>query len=160
MHLTKLEIDRMKKLLAIFPLLVAVSLAVPRASAQTPAATPSATTPDAAAATATPKKGKSTGVKKSSGRADSELADLSTKLTLTDDQKAKIKPIIDDKEAKIHTVKMAKSTSPDDQKAQNKVIRENANTQIRALLTADQQKTFDEQSKKGGKKAAAPPPAA
>ena len=153
----------MKKHLAIFATALAVILAAPHASAQGSGSgqssgsttTQAAPTSDASTTTTT-KKGKSTGVKKTSGRADSELADLSTKLTLTDDQKAKIKPIIDDKEAKIHTVKMAKTTSPDDQKAKNKEIREAADAQIRALLTPDQQKTFDE-SKKGSKKEAAPP---
>jgi len=146
----------MKKLLAVFPILLAVALAVPQASAQVPAQTPSVTTPDATTAAAT-KKGKSTGVKKTSGRADAELADLSTKLTLTDDQKAKVKPIIDDKEAKMHTVKMAKTGSDDDKKAKTKEIRVAADAQIRALLTPDQQKTFDTEKKSGKKEAAAPP---
>jgi Spy/CpxP family protein refolding chaperone len=149
----------MKKLLAVFPILLAVALAVPKASAQAPAQTPSASTPDATTAT-TAKKGKSSGTKKSAGRADTELADLSTKLTLTDDQKAKIKPIIDDKEAKMHTVKMNKTGSDDDKKAQTKVIRTAADTQIRALLTPDQQKIFDTEKKKSAKKDAAAPPAA
>jgi hypothetical protein len=152
----------MRKLLAVCPLLLAAAFAMPHhASAQTPGSTTQTPAPTSdASATPTTKKGKSSGVKKTSGRADSELADLTTKLSLSDDQKAKIKPIIDDKEAQIHKVKMAKTTPEDEQKAKNKVIREAANTKIRAILTPDQQKTFDAESKKSGKKAEAPPAAA
>jgi Spy/CpxP family protein refolding chaperone len=142
----------MKKLYAIFPILLAAALVVPHAPAQNP----SSTTPTADTSTTKVKKSKSSGTRKTSGRADSELADLSTKLNLTDDQKAKIRPILDDKVAKIHTVKMDKTGSADDQKAKNKVIRESSDAQVRALLTPDQQKTFDETSKKGGKKKDAP----
>jgi Spy/CpxP family protein refolding chaperone len=126
----------MKKLLAILCFLVAFSLVAPHAFAQdasTTAAMPGKST----------KGSKSSGVKKTSGRADSELADLSTKLTLTDDQKAKIKPILDDQTAKIHQVKMSKVGTSDDQKAKTKQIREDAATKIRALLTPDQQKLYD-----------------
>ena len=141
----------MKKLLAIFPILLSLVLVVPHAAAQDA----SSATP---AATATTKASKTT--KKSGGasaaKADSDLADLDTRLTLTDDEKAKIKPILDDETAKIHAIKMAKTGTPDDQKAKTKVIRDAANTQIRAVLTSDQQKAFDNAPKKGSKKAATP----
>jgi Spy/CpxP family protein refolding chaperone len=141
----------MKKLLAIFPVMLGLVLVVPHAAAQDA----SSATP---AATATTKATKTT--KKSGGasaaKADSDLADLDTRLTLTDDEKAKIKPILDDETAKIHAVEMAKTGSKDDEKAKTKVIRDAANTQIRAVLTPDQQKTFDSDSKKGTRKAATP----
>jgi Spy/CpxP family protein refolding chaperone len=97
------------------------------------------------------KKGKASGG--SSSRVDAQLATLTTQLGLTDDEKAKIQPILSDEVAKIHEVKKDSTLSKDDQKAKNKVIRDSANQQIRALLTPDQQKTFDSISKKGhGKK--------
>lgn len=143
----------MKKLLAIFPIMLGLVLVVPYASAQdASSATPAATA--TTKATKTTKKAKSGGA--SAAKADSELADLSTRLTLTDDEKAKIKPILDDETAKIHTIKMAKTGSKDDEKAKTKVIRDAANTQIRAVLTPDQQKAFDNAPKKGSKKAATP----
>lgn len=143
----------MKKLLAIFPIMLGLILVVPHASAQdASSATPAATA--TTKATKTTKKAKSGGA--SAAKADSELADLSTRLTLTDDEKARIKPILDDETAKIHAIKMAKTGNSDDQKAKTKVIRDAANTQIRAVLTPDQQKTFDSDSKKGGKKAVSP----
>jgi Spy/CpxP family protein refolding chaperone len=150
----------MKKHLALFAALFAIVLMTSSAIAQdsTPAAT--ATTP--ATTTKAAKKGKSSGGG-ASGRADAELADLTKSLTLTDDQQAKIKPIFTDESAKIHAAKKGSTGSADDSKAKNKVIRDDANKQIRALLTPDQQKIFDASSKKeGGKKsepAAAPAPA-
>lgn len=109
------------------------------------------------------KKSKASGATKASGHSDKELAELTTKLTLTDDEKAKIKPILDDEVAKLHTIKMDKALSDDDKKAKTKPVRDDANKQIRALLTPDQQKLFDakggekaEKGEKKGKKAAAP----
>jgi len=140
------------KYLALFSMILAFVLIAPHASAQDTATTAAA--PGTTATKSTTKKSKSTGVAKTAGRADSELADLSTKLTLTDDQKAKIKPIIDDKEAKIHVIKKSTTGSADDSKSKTEAIRTSANTQIRALLTPDQQKIFDSTEKKGGKKSA------
>ena len=139
----------MKKLLTVFPILLGLVLAVPYASSQD-ASTSSST------ATKSTKSAKKTKASAASAKADTELADLSTKLNLTDDEKAKIKPILDDETAKIHAVKMQKLGSKDDEKAKTKVIRDAANTQIKAVLTPDQQKLFDGDSKKGSKKAAAP----
>ena len=143
----------MKKLLAIFPILLGLVLVVPHAAAQDASSATPATTATTKA-TKTTKKAKSGGA--SAAKADSDLADLDTRLTLTDDEKAKIKPILEDETAKIHTIKMAKTGTPDDQKAKTKVIRDAANTQIRAVLTPDQQKAFDNAPKKGSKKAATP----
>ena len=94
------------------------------------------------------KKAKTSGA--ASAHADAELADLTTKLSLTDDEKAKIKPILDDEAAKIHAVKMDKTASDDDKKAKTKPIRDDASKQIRAALTPDQAKTYDTIAKKGG----------
>jgi|GEM_PF-2407697 len=97
------------------------------------------------------KKSKASGASKSSAHADAKLADLTTKLTLTDEEKAKIKPILDDESAKIHVVKMDKSLSDDDKKAKTKPIREDATKQIRAVLTPQQATIYDTIAKKGGK---------
>jgi Spy/CpxP family protein refolding chaperone len=107
-----------------------------------------ATTTTSTKTTATAKKGKAGGAHKTSGRADAELADLSKSLNLTDDQKAKIKPIIDDKEAQIHSAKMAKTGTDEEKKAKTKAIRDDAKTKIRAELTPDQQKIYDGESHK------------
>jgi septal ring factor EnvC (AmiA/AmiB activator) len=96
----------------------------------------------------------------SSARIDSELASLTTSLNLTSDEQAKIRPILEDEHAKIHAIRKDASVSKDDQKAKNKTIRDGANQQIRALLTPDQQQTFDGLSKKGQDKNGSSSPAA
>jgi hypothetical protein len=139
----------MKKHLTLFAALFAIVLMASSAIAQnTPSTTPATTT----------KKAKSSGGG-AAGRADKELADLTTKLNLTADQQAKIKPILTDESAKIHASKKAATGSPDDVKAKSKAIRTDANQQIRALLTSTQQKTFDAAVKKGGTKKPAAAPA-
>jgi periplasmic protein CpxP/Spy len=100
--------------------------------------------------------------------ADSHLANLTAKLTLTPDEKGKIKPILDNESAKIDALKMDKSLSPVNRKAKIEPIRDDADKQIRAVLTPAQQKVYDLMSKKaesggtkkpGGKKAAPAPKA-
>ncbi len=141
----------MKKHLALITVSFAVILMASSAIAQD--TTPTATTPTTTAP-AKAKKGKSSSGGASAGKAEADLANLTKTLTLTDDQQAKIKPILFDESAKIHATKAASKGSTDDSKAKNKVIREDANKQIRALLTPDQQKLFDGSKKEGGKKSA------
>ncbi len=95
--------------------------------------------------------------------ADAHLANLTTKLSLTSDEKGKIKPILDNESAKIDALKMDKSLTPVSRKAKIDPIRDDADKQIRAMLAPAQQKTFDSMSKKaesggtkkpGGKKSA------
>ncbi len=136
----------MKKLFASLPVLLALCVWAPHAHAQ-----------DAGSATTASQSGKrarSEGGRKSTGRADAALAELSANLNLTGEQKAKIKPLLEDEHTKIRAVREAKTGSADDQKAKTKVIRDDANAQIRAVLTPEQQTKFDGMSKKGHKKAA------
>jgi Spy/CpxP family protein refolding chaperone len=144
----------MKKCLVPATLLLAIGLMGSTALAQSPSTT------DASAGVKTGKSAGKSGGKShnSSGRADAELADLSQNLSLTDDQKAKIKPILDDQSTQIHTLKKDTTLSKDDQKTRSKTIRDASSQKIRALLTPDQQKTFDGISKKGSKKKEAPAP--
>jgi Spy/CpxP family protein refolding chaperone len=95
--------------------------------------------------------------------ADAHLANLTTKLSLTPEEKGKIKPILDSESAKIDALKMDRSLSSDNRKAKIEPIRDDADKQIRAMLTPAQQKTYDSMSKKaesggtkkpGGKKSA------
>ncbi len=136
----------MKKLFASFPVLVALCVWAPHVRAQ-----------DATSATTAPQSGnhaKSEGGKRSAGRAEAELADLSRNLNLTDEQKTKIKPLLEEEHMKIHAVREGNTGSADEQKAKTKVIRDDANAQIRAVLTPEQQTKFDGISKKGHHKAA------
>jgi len=144
----------MKKCLVFSTLLLSIGLMGSTVLAQSPGTT------DASSGAKTGKSAGKSGGKShsSSGRADAQLADLSQKLSLTDDQKAKIKPILDDQATQIHSLKKDTTISKDDQKAKSKTIRDASSPKIRALLTPDQQKTFDAMPKKGGKKKQEPAP--
>jgi len=148
----------MKKHLALSAAILATALMASTAFAQD-TTTSAATTP--ATATTPAKKAKGSGGA-AAAKADKELAELTQTLTLTNDQQAKIKPILADEASKIHGGKKAAAgPDADAAKARNKAIRDDANKQINALLTPDQQKLFAESSKKEGSKKSAPaaPPA-
>ena len=96
---------------------------------------------------------------------DEQVSRLSTELNLTDDQKAKIKPIFEDQAAKMKALREDTSTSMDDKRPKMQDIRKSTNDQVRAVLTADQQKKFDdmqakmrERQREGQKPADAPKP--
>lgn len=104
--------------------------------------------------------GKSNGQKKSdksdkgSSRVDGDLESLAKQLGLTDDQKAKIKPILADQAKKLKDMKKDSSLAKADRKTKSSEIRQDTLKQIRPILTADQQKKLDEMPKpqhKGGK---------
>jgi Spy/CpxP family protein refolding chaperone len=92
---------------------------------------------------------------KGSNKVDAELDELNKQLTLTDEQKAKIKPILADKYQKIGALKKDSSVAKDDRKAKTKEIADATTQQIRPLLTPDQQTKLDQMPKgksgKGGK---------
>ena len=82
---------------------------------------------------------------------DNVLNMLSTKLTLTDDQKAKLKPIIADQVTQIQK----------DMEAQRAAMQkdiEDAKAKIKPLLTPDQQKQLDALPIPGQKGPPPPPP--
>lgn len=64
-----------------------------------------------------------------------------SKLSLTDEQKAKVKTANDAYEAEF--AEAAKLTTPKEKRAANKVAREKYETAVKAALTADQQKQLD-----------------
>jgi periplasmic protein CpxP/Spy len=69
-----------------------------------------------------------------------KLQHLSSELNLTDDQKQKIKPILQNEIGQIKTVHDDSSLSSDQKQAQMKDIHASAKTQINEILTPDQQK--------------------
>jgi Spy/CpxP family protein refolding chaperone len=72
------------------------------------------------------------------------VAGMSSKLNLTDDQKAKITPIIADRQAQMRAL-MADTSSRRMQKARKaKSIMSDSDTKIEAVLTSDQKKTYAE----------------
>jgi Spy/CpxP family protein refolding chaperone len=71
------------------------------------------------------------------------LGELTKKLSLTADQQTKVGAILKDAREQGKAVKDDTSLSKDDRRNKMRDIAKTAHDQIRALLTADQQKTFD-----------------
>src|SRR5580698_2318087 len=86
---------------------------------------------------------------------------ISTQLALTDDQKTKVKPIIEDMLKKMADVRKDDSLQPTDKRTKNKQIRDDATTQLKDILTADQLTKWQKMIAGGGRRggAGAPPPA-
>ena len=71
------------------------------------------------------------------------LDHLSKMLNLTDDQKAKIKPILEDTTTQSQSLMKDTSLSPQDRHAKMRDLHEKSMAQIRPLLTSDQQAKLD-----------------
>lgn len=74
---------------------------------------------------------------------DDQLKNLTERLSLTDDQQAKIKPILEDQRTQMQALMKDESLSPDDRRTKGRSIRESTDTKIRDVLTDDQKKKYD-----------------
>jgi Spy/CpxP family protein refolding chaperone len=81
---------------------------------------------------------------------DQELAHLTQSLNLTSDQQAKIKPILEDTSKQMGAVHQDTSMSQQDRHAKIQDIHKNSMSQIREILTPDQQQKFDAMMKSHG----------
>jgi hypothetical protein len=93
----------------------------------------------------------STKTDKTADKSNAELEDLTSKLTLTDPQKAAVKSILDGRDVQLAALKKQKMPK-DEAKAKTTEVRDAANEKIRSLLTPAQQTIFDKTVKHGGKK--------
>lgn len=75
---------------------------------------------------------------------DAMLDHMSTELNLTEDQKTKIKPILEDQSKKMSDLRSDTSLSREDRRAKMKDVHESTMTQLRQILNEDQQKKLDE----------------
>ena len=75
---------------------------------------------------------------------DQHLQMLSEKLNLTDDQKAKLKPILQDQMQQMKAVHEDSSLSPEQKRTKMKSIHESFHDKINAVLTPEQQTKFKE----------------
>jgi len=92
--------------------------------------------------------------------AESRLEEMSKQLNLTDDQRAKLKPILQDEVQQLQAVHNDASLSQDQKKAKAKEIHAASKPQINSVLTPDQQKQWKEMKKKAKEqrgKSEAPP---
>lgn len=85
---------------------------------------------------------------RSGGDGELVLEKLTTALSLTPDQQAQVKPIVEAAAAQIRAARQEKSVSRPEKLAKCKAVLENASTQINALLTPAQQAKFAELKQK------------
>ena len=69
---------------------------------------------------------------------------IAKQLNLTSDQQAKVQGILQQQRTAMQNVRQDSSLSPQDRRTKMMDIRSSTNTQIRALLTADQQQKWDQ----------------
>jgi Spy/CpxP family protein refolding chaperone len=78
---------------------------------------------------------------------EDQLKNLTEKLSLTADQQAKIKPILEDSRAEYKKLMQDDSISREDKMAKGRSLREATNSKIRDVLNDDQKKKFDDMQK-------------
>ena len=75
---------------------------------------------------------------------DQQLERLSKALNLTDDQKQQIRPILQDRQEKIQSVRSDASLSREDRMNKMRSTFEETNSKIRAILNDEQKPKFDQ----------------
>jgi Spy/CpxP family protein refolding chaperone len=81
--------------------------------------------------------------------ADAQLEHMSQTLNLTDDQKTKIKPILEDSAKQMQQLRQDTSVSQEDRHTKMQQIHESTMSQIKPILTDDQQKKLDSMMQHG-----------
>jgi Spy/CpxP family protein refolding chaperone len=74
---------------------------------------------------------------------DDQIKHLSKKLSLSDDQQAKIKPILEDQRKQMETIHSDSSLSREDRFSKMQELRKSSDDQIKSVLNPDQQKNFE-----------------
>lgn len=97
---------------------------------------------------------------------DDQIKHLTKKLNLSDDQQAKLKPILEDQRKQMEAIHNDSSLSREDRFSKMQTLRQSSDTQIKSVLNEDQQKNFDKMREeqhgrmgkwKGGENAPPPP---
>ena len=99
---------------------------------------------------------------------DDQVKHLSKKLNLSDDQQAKLKPILEDQRKQMEAIHSDTSLSREDRFSKMQTLRQSSDAQIKGVLNEEQQKNFDKmraeqqdrmkQWRRGGDNAPPPPP--
>ena len=74
---------------------------------------------------------------------DDQLKHLTKKLNLSDDQQAKLKPILEDQRKQMEQIHNDSSLSREDRFSKMQELRQSSDTQVKSVLNEDQQKSFD-----------------
>lgn len=83
---------------------------------------------------------------------DAHLQMLSEKLNLTEDQKEKVKPILQDQAQQMKAIHNDPSLTSEQKAAKKKAIHETTHDQINAVLTPEQQEKFKQMKREGMEK--------
>ena len=83
---------------------------------------------------------------------EAHLQMLSDKLNLTEDQKAKLKPILQDQVQQLRALRDDPSLSPEQKSAKKQIIHELIHDQINNVLTPEQQEKFKQMKQEGMEK--------
>jgi Spy/CpxP family protein refolding chaperone len=75
---------------------------------------------------------------------DDQLNHLNKMLSLTDDQKTKIKPFLQDQQNQMSALRQDSSLSRQDRMSKMQQIHQNTTQQVKSVLNEDQQKKYDE----------------
>ena len=76
--------------------------------------------------------------------ADERLQRMSKQLSLTETQQQQIKPILENEAKQMQTLREDSSLSQDDRRTKMMQIRQESSSQIKPILTPDQQKQYEE----------------
>jgi Spy/CpxP family protein refolding chaperone len=79
---------------------------------------------------------------------DDQVKHMTRKLNLSDDQQAKLKPILEDQRTQMEQIRSDSSLSRDDRFSKMKSVHENSMGQIKSILNEDQQKKFEQMQEK------------
>src|ERR1700690_1581338 len=74
---------------------------------------------------------------------DDQIKNLTKKLKLSDDQQAKLKPILEKQRKQVEKMHNDSSLSREDRFSKMQDLRQSSDTQIKSVLTEEQQKDFD-----------------
>lgn len=101
------------------------------------------------------------------GSVDDQIKHLSKKLNLSDDQQAKLKPILEDQRKQMEAIHGDGSLSREDRFGKMQALRQSSDAEIKSVLNEEQQKSFDKmraeqqermkQWRRGGDNAPPPP---
>ena len=96
---------------------------------------------------------------------EDQLERLTKKLKLSDDQQAKLKPILEEQNKQMEQIHNDSSLSREDRFSKMQGLRQSSDTQIKSVLNEEQQKSFDkmreeqrERMKQGHRGGDTPPP--
>jgi len=80
---------------------------------------------------------------------EARLAQLSDALTLTDDQKPKVKALLDDQMKQMADLRQA---APEDRRAKMQTLRDEMNTKMKDVLTPEQYEKYTKMTPPGGRR--------